>query len=70
MVVLVLGCTILLMRVRSRYLVYNANMLKESIKFLILPSPISLDCNNFLTEQSFNHALEIMKTFEHLRFML
>jgi hypothetical protein len=61
---------ILLMSMRTRYMMSDANFLKEAIEFFILTSPISLHCNNFSIKFSLNKLLEIKKYLINIRMLL
>jgi hypothetical protein len=42
---------------------------KRGVQVLILPTPVSLHCNNFPIKQAFNKVLKIMKMLENLIFV-
>jgi len=45
---------ILLVRVRARYTMLNTYAFEEGVQRLILPSPVRLDCTNFLIPLTLN----------------
>jgi hypothetical protein len=47
--------------------VRDVDLMKESIQFLILSTPIGLRNKNFLVKQSFNKILEFSKKLKHFR---
>jgi hypothetical protein len=63
-----LGITILLMSMRTRHLLSNANVVKEGIKFFILSAPIRLNRKNLVIKLALNKALKLKEVFENLIF--
>jgi hypothetical protein len=61
-----LGCTILLVCVRARYPMRDANVAKETIKFDILASPVRLHMNNFLIKKTLNMVLELQENIKDI----
>jgi hypothetical protein len=59
---------ILLMGVRTRDVMGDANTLEEGCKLLVLLSPVCLNCKDLLIKQTFNKLLEFMKFMKHIRF--
>jgi hypothetical protein len=64
-----LSGAILLMCMRTRNKVSDANALEKRIEFLILTTPIGLHGNNFLIKETFNKMLKIMKLLKNIRFI-
>jgi hypothetical protein len=64
-----LSRSILLMCMRARDKMSNANALEKGIEFLILTPPICLHCNNFLVKETLNKMLKIMKFLKDIRFI-
>jgi hypothetical protein len=60
-----LSNTILLVSMRTRHLVGNANIMKKEIKFLILSTPIRLDRKNLAVKLSLNKALKLNEVFKN-----
>jgi hypothetical protein len=60
----------MLVSMRTGDMVGYTNMLEESIKLMILSSPIGLDCYGLSIKQSLNKILKITKALENLRLML
>jgi hypothetical protein len=60
-----LSNTILLVSMRTRHLVGNANIMKKEIKLLILSTPIRLDRKNLAVKLSLNKALELNEVFKN-----
>jgi hypothetical protein len=48
--------------------VSNANVTKERIKFLILSTPIRLNCKNLAIKLALNKALKLKEVFKTLGF--
>jgi hypothetical protein len=48
-------------------MVRDANLLEKYIEFFILPSPISLHCNNFPIELALNILLKLKKSLMNIR---
>jgi hypothetical protein len=46
----------------------RTHTLKEGVEFLILATPISLHCKNFLIKEMLNMLLKIAKFLKHIRF--
>jgi hypothetical protein len=69
MAVFSLGRAILLVCVRTRDVMGNANFIKKGIKRLVLATPIRLNHKNFASKLALYKGLERMKAFEYLRFM-
>ena len=65
-----LSTTILLMCVRTRYTMSNAELLKESIELNILAPPIGLNKQNFMFKEAFNMSLELNKDLKIITFTL
>jgi hypothetical protein len=68
MLVFVFYNTILLMSIRARDKVGDANVMKKGIKTLIFASPASLHSNNLTMEHTLNKALKFFKELKNLRF--
>ena len=47
----------------------DAHTSKEGIEFLILPSPVTLDCKNFSVKVTFNKLLKFLKNSKNFRFV-
>jgi hypothetical protein len=60
-----LSNTILLVSMRTRHLVGNANIMKKEIKLLILSTPIRLDRKNLAVKLSLNKALKLNEVFKN-----
>jgi hypothetical protein len=50
-------------------MMYNPNLIKEGIKFLILSSQVGLHSKDFSIEQSSNKRLEFLKLVKNFRFI-
>lgn len=62
--------TILLMCMRTRHKMRDANASKEGIKLLIFTTPVGLNDHNFPIEHAFYKILELMKLLKNFRFKL
>jgi hypothetical protein len=60
---------ILLMSVRARDMVSNANASKKGVEGLIFTPPIRLNCQNFTIKLTFNKILKILKALKNFRLM-
>jgi hypothetical protein len=58
--------TVLLMGVRTRHSMLNANLLKILVKFVVLPTPIGLNALDFSAKLSFNTVLKLIKDVFHV----
>jgi hypothetical protein len=67
---LAIGSTILLMSVRARDMMRDANGSKEGVEFLIFASPIGLNGYDLAIKYLFNKLLKLKKIFGHLRLMM
>jgi hypothetical protein len=63
-----LDSTILLVSVRARYPMCNANALKQGVQLAILTTPVRLYTNNLFVKLSLNQGLKLMKNGEHISF--
>jgi hypothetical protein len=70
MTVFALSGTILLMSMRARHMMSDANFLKEGIKLLIIASPICLHSDYFPTKLTFNIGLIVKKNLINIRTLL
>jgi hypothetical protein len=61
MTMFTLSRTILLVSMRARDMMCDANFLKETMEFFIFTTPISLHSNNFGIKFAFNKLLKIKK---------
>jgi hypothetical protein len=66
---LALGRTILLVSMMAGNMERNPCSAEERVEFLILPSPIRLNSENFVVEHMFNKLVKFKKILENLRFM-
>ena len=64
-----LSRSVLLVCMRTRDVVGDANALKERIQTLILTTLICLHGNNFAIKQSFNMGLKKVKLLKYIRFI-
>jgi hypothetical protein len=62
--------SILLMSMRTRNKVSDANLIKKRIEFLIFTTPDSLYGKNFSIKEPFNKSLKFTKFLKNLRFKL
>jgi hypothetical protein len=58
--------TVLLMCMRTRNTVTNANVLKERIKFNVFSTPVCLNMNNFMIKKALNMLLKLQKDMKHI----
>jgi hypothetical protein len=70
---LTLSRAVLLMRMKTRNKMGNTHMLGKEVQFLILASPISLYCKDFLIKKSFNMmlfnmTLKVTEFLKHISF--
>lgn len=49
---------------------FNADVLEESIKLTVLPSPVGLNLQDFPIKETFDMRLKAMKDIENIGFML
>ena len=49
---------------------FNADVLEESIKLTVLPSPVGLNLQDFAIKETFDMRLKAMKDIENIGFML
>jgi hypothetical protein len=64
-----LGGAILLVCMRTRHMVCDANTLKEGVQFLILTTPIGLHGDDLFVKKAFNMVLEVMETLKNIRLL-
>ena len=64
-----LGGAVLLMSMRARNMVCDANAFKKGVQPLVLPTPIGLHGNDLTIKQTFNMSLEKTKFFKDIRFI-
>jgi hypothetical protein len=69
MAMLLFLCTILLMSVRTGYMVGDANSMEKRVEPLIFTSPIGLHRKIFTVKHPFNKTLKFFKELKHLGFM-
>jgi hypothetical protein len=62
--------TILLMSMWTRYTMRNAKAIKERMEFFILPTPISLNMQDFAIKKTLNMFLKLSKDSKNFRLML
>jgi hypothetical protein len=67
---LTFSSTILLMCVRARNKVRDANITEKGIKLFIFTTSITLHGKDFSIKYPLNKSLKLSKVFEHLRFIL
>ena len=60
---------VLLMRMRARNVVCDANVFKKGVQPLIFPTPIGLHGNYLTIKETFNMSLEKTKFLEDIRFI-
>ena len=70
MAMLTLSRTILLVCMRARNMMGDTNFLKETIKFFILTTPISLHSDNFPIKLTLNKGLKVEKNLINIRTVL
>jgi hypothetical protein len=68
--VLAFSSTVLLMCVRTRHMMRYSKFLKEGTKIPILTTPIRLNMNNFVIQQTLNMCLKLHEDMKHIRFAL
>ena len=65
-----LGRAVLLVSMRTRNMMFNAYATEERVELLILPSPVTLNCENFLVKLPFNKFLKLLEDRKNFRFIL
>ena len=50
--------------------IHNPNTTEKGVEFFILPSPVTLDCDDFLIKVSLNKFLKFLKDGKNFRFIL
>ena len=65
-----LSGAVLLVSMRARHIMFNAYATEERFELFILPSLVTLDCQDFSVKVSFNKFLELLKYRENFRFVL
>ena len=70
MTVFLFSGAVLLMSMRTRNMMFNAYATEKRVECFILPSPVTLDCQNFSIKVSFNKFLKLLKHRENLKLIL
>ena len=70
MTVFAFGRAVLLVCMWTRNMMLNAYASKERVEFLVLSSPVTLDCNDFLVKLTLNKFLEFLEDREDFGFEL
>jgi hypothetical protein len=65
-----LNDTILLMCMRARDLMRDANISKNELSFSYSPPPVRLDSNDLMINHAPNELLKLKEIFRNLRFMI
>ena len=60
--------TALLISMRAGHIMSNPSATEVGVEFFILPSPVTLDCNDLPVKLSFNKFLKFLKNRENFRF--
>ena len=70
MTVFAFGRTVLLMSMRAGHIMSDSNATEEGVEFFILPSPVTLNRNNFPIKVALNKLLKFLEDGKDFRFIL